>query len=74
MTTEAESIMFAMLALKRCKSQMALFWREGRIRAAQAEGGNYRLMMLSSMPDLVGVYSAGCPAQLIADDIATLYQ
>ena len=71
---EDESIMLAMLALKRCRTQLALYWINGRIRATQAESSHYQSFMSDYMPNLIGVYSAKCNPQLIADDIATLYQ
>jgi hypothetical protein len=72
--TSEEAVMYALLALKRCKSKMALYWSNGKLKATQAESSHYQSSLSDHAPNLLGIYSAFCNPQLIADDVMTFFE
>lgn len=70
------SITRAVLALKMLKTEMALYFSEGQLKATQKESSDYRRQLLIHANDLVGIYQngRGIGVGQIYDDIAEFYK
>ena len=70
------SLTRAVAALRMLKTEMAIYFSEGQLKASQKESSDYKKQILIHANDLVGIYKHGNGISIsqIYDDIAEFYK